>query len=831
MRIASWNTRGLGNKSRGRMAGKLVNHFHIQFIAIQETMVKLVAQPILNEIWKHYAFDSIQSESSGRSGGLLSMWRLDFFSLIQAWSRKHWIATILRYTPNNQIVLLVNVYAPHNEQKKKFVWSQLSTIANNWPGPLCFLGDFNSVCHPDERLREVIDLNSIASFNAFINQANIVDQVLTDDEFTREGPFGKFSRIDRVFVNYKWAMLWPDAILQSDHRDRSDHKPLIWAKKLAYWGPRPFRFNNSMYGWAAFVINKKLRLLKAYLKLWNSSNQDTDVIKLKSIEAEIKRLKSFYKSRDLSQSEIIELTALKLCKKKASITIESKRSLPSMHAVIDLDWASLGLAQVPLSVCSALEGQFSVDEVCLVIKGFDGNKTPGPDGFTLQFFKKGWHFLEDNVMEMFAQFHDSPSFPKGFNSSFIVLIPKSNSARTINQMRPISLINAPYKILAKTIANRLKLAIPSIISENQNGFVPSRLLTDGVMVVNEIVHLAKSKKIPIILIKIDFSKAYDCVSHEFLFLVLHKMGFGSKFISWIATCILNIQFSILLNGSPSREGVMHRGLRQGDPLSPFLFIIITEILSKLLSRDLANGFLEGCKFGNNLSINHSQFADDTIIFAQPNVRELNRIKFIMGLFFQLSGLQMNVIKTTLYGIHVSKEDMINFSAIFECKVGTFPMVYLGIPIGFNSNRIAMWDPIVNKFKKKLAGWKGRCLSFGGRLVMVNAVLSNLPLHYMSIYKAPVAVIKQLEHLGGLGVTPLRFKNLAMLVKWWAKINFNKPCLWKSIVTSSFGSSFGRDLMHSDSPLFVSQISYIWRDLNRLQHDPSLHPIVGPNVWK
>ncbi|XP_071739698.1 uncharacterized protein [Rutidosis leptorrhynchoides] len=449
------------------------------------------------------------------------------------------------------------------------------------------------------------------------------------------------------------------------------------------------------------------------------------------------------------------------------------------------------MRKVPASVASAIKEQFTLDEVASVIKGFDGNKTLGPDGFSLLFFKKGWHFLEENVMDMFHQFHDNPSFPKGFNSSFIVLIPKSNSARIMDQMRPISLINAPYKILAKTIANRMKLAIPSIISENQNGFVPTRLLMDGVMVVNEVVHMAKSKKKPIVLIKIDFSKAYDCVSHEFLLLVLQKMGFGSRFISWIAT---------------------------------------SEILSKLLSRDLANGFLEDVKFGSDLTINHSQFADDTISFAQPNSRELNRIKYIMGLFFQLSGLHMNAIKTTLYGIHVSKEDMINFSSIFECKVGSFPLEYLGIPIGFSSNRIDMWDPIVNKFKKKLAGWKGRCLSFDGRLVIVNAVISNLPIHYMSIYKAPVEACLPKE-LGGLGITPLRIKNLAMLAKWWGKFNNNKPCLWKSIVTSSFGSSFGNNLAHSVFSSHVSQASPIWKDLIRLQQDPLSQGIVGSNVWK
>ncbi|XP_071708890.1 uncharacterized protein [Rutidosis leptorrhynchoides] len=249
-------------------------------------MVKRVTQPTLNEIWKHFAFDSIQKEASGRSGGLLSIWRLDFFSLIHSWSCKHWIATILRYLPNNQIVFIVNIYAPHLEHKKHFVWSQLTIMANQWPGPLCFLGYFNSVRSPEERLREVIDQNSIDSFNDFILQANLIDQVLSNDEFTWEGPLGKFSRIDRVLINDKWALLWPEAILQTDPQERSDHKPLIWAKVLANWGPKPFRFNNTwiskpgflrfcdnllneynVEGWEAFKVAKKLRVLKADLKI------------------------------------------------------------------------------------------------------------------------------------------------------------------------------------------------------------------------------------------------------------------------------------------------------------------------------------------------------------------------------------------------------------------------------------------------------------------------------------------------------------------------------------------------------------------------------------
>ncbi|XP_071719076.1 uncharacterized protein [Rutidosis leptorrhynchoides] len=135
-----------------------------------------------------------------------------------------------------------------------------------------------------------------------------------------------------------------------------------------------------------------------------------------------------------------------------------------------------------------------------------------------------------------------------------------------------------------------------------------------------------------------------------------------------------------------------------------------------------------------------------MIFAYPSLREILHIKRVLAHFSQHSGLTINPSKSLLYGLNCSQAQLEFFSGILGCPIGHFLFSYLGIPIGIKRRHSSFWDPVIGKFKKKLAGWKGRCLSFGGRLVLVNAVLSSLPLHYMAFYKTPIKVLKKLESL-------------------------------------------------------------------------------------
>ncbi|GJZ96287.1 RNA-directed DNA polymerase, eukaryota [Tanacetum coccineum] len=170
------------------------------------------------------------------------------------------------------------------------------------------------------------------------------------------------------------------------------------------------------------------------------------------------------------------------------------------------------------------------------------------------------------------------SFSRGCNSSFIALIPKNHDPKFVNDYRPISLIGSLYKVVTKILATRLSSIISGLISDVQTAFLPNRQILDGPFIINELLSWCKHKKQQAMVFKVDFAKAYDSIRWDFLEDVLRAFGFGSKWCSWIRGCLHSGMASVLLNGSPTSEFQFHCGLKQGDPLAPYLFILIMESL-------------------------------------------------------------------------------------------------------------------------------------------------------------------------------------------------------------------------------------------------------------
>lgn len=212
-------------------------------------------------------------------------------------------------------------------------------------------------------------------------------------------------------------------------------------------------------------------------------------------------------------------------------------------------------------------------------------------------------------------------FPQGLNDSFFVLIPKTTHFTTFNQLRPIALCNTLYKVFSKILVNRLRPLLQNLISLNQAAFVPGRWIGENVILMQEIAHSMKIKKglKGFLGIKVDLQKAYDRVDWNILLQVLEAFGFDNKFKLLIFRCVSSSNIKMLLNGSPFGQIPLERGIRQGDPLSPFLFVLFLELLSRMLLKLEADGDIQGIKL-NRLapSITHLLFADDILIFCEAS---------------------------------------------------------------------------------------------------------------------------------------------------------------------------------------------------------------------
>ncbi|KAM1060262.1 hypothetical protein TB1_024191 [Malus domestica] len=480
-------------------------------------------------------------------------------------------------------------------------------------------------------------------------------------------------------------------------------------------------------------------------------------------------------------------------------------------------WGLDGINWCPINANEAdwLERPFEEAEVKKAVFDCGNDKSPGPDGFSLQMFQSCWDILKADILKVLEEFFESGIINAVTNETYICLIPKKADSVNLKDYRPISLVTSLYKVVAKVLATRLKNVMGSTISQSQGAFVKDRQILDAVLVANEVVEEVRQKKEEGLVFKIDFEKAYDHVDWRFLEEVLLRKGFGYRWRKWVLGCISTANFSVLINGRPRGKFKASRGLRQGDPLSPFLFTLVVDVLSRLIEKAQENHLIQGLRVGqDNVEISHLQFADDTIFFLAGHEEAWNNLLLLLQIFGKVSGLKINKAKCSLVGINSDGEKITRLASSWGCEVGSWPMKYLGLPLGGKPKSIKFWDPVVEKVELRLQGWKKAFLSKGGRLTLIQAVLGSLPIYYMSLFKAPRGVIGRLEKLmkgflwegveegkkfhlvkwekvckskeeGGLGLGNLRNRNAALLAKWLWRFPRESNSLWHRVIKSKY----------------------------------------------
>jgi hypothetical protein len=205
--------------------------------------------------------------------------------------------------------------------------------------------------------------------------------------------------------------------------------------------------------------------------------------------------------------------------------------------------------------------------------------------------------------------------------------------------------------------------------------------------------------------------------------------------------------SVLINGSPSEEINIQRGLKQGDPLAPFLFLLVAEglggVMKRVVDLNRFHGFRAG---GSDVVISHLQYADDTLCIGEATIDNLWSLKAILRGFEMVSGLKVNFWKSSLIGINVSYEFMTLASSFLNCKISSLPFKYFGLPVGANPRRLTTWEPLLESLRKRLGAWGNKYISLGGQIVLLNAVLNAIPVFYLSYLKIPVMVWKKVRRI-------------------------------------------------------------------------------------
>jgi hypothetical protein len=345
---------------------------------------------------------------------------------------------------------------------------------------------------------------------------------------------------------------------------------------------------------------------------------------------------------------------------------------------------------------------FSVDEVKVALFSMAPNKAPGPNNIPIEFYQHCWDIIKWDVMNLFHAFHAGSLDVARLNYGIITLLPKVSGADKITQYRPICLLRCIYKLITKTLTLRIEPYASKMIGKNQNAFMKKRCIVDGIMSLHVILHHSHVKKHVGIVLKLDFKKAFDKVNWKFLLNCLKAMGFSDLLCQWIEKILTDGTVSVKINNKTGPYFKSAKGVRQSDPLSPFLFNAAVQYLAKMVLEAQQNDLLVGLApdlIDKGVAI--MQYADDTMLCISHDSEKALNLKLLLYLFELMSGLKINYQKSEIFLVGGDNNTAEFYSSLFGCQVGTFPMKFLGVPVTFRNLRVSDFDPLDHKFIKKL----------------------------------------------------------------------------------------------------------------------------------
>ena len=370
----------------------------------------------------------------------------------------------------------------------------------------------------------------------------------------------------------------------------------------------------------------------------------------------------------------------------------------------------------------ACEGRLTLAECFKSLRSFQSNKSPGNDGLTVEFYNAFWESLGKLLVDSLNCSFDKGELSNSQKQAIITLIEKKDKdKRKISNWRPISLINVDVKIGSKAIALRLQTVLPRIIHHNQHAYVKGRTINDAIRTIDDILVYTERYGINGKMLAIDFQKAFDSVNRNFLFSTLAAFNFGSSFIQWIQTFYQNISSCVLNNGFSTGPFEIQRGVRQGDPLSPYLFIIVLEVLAVSIrkNKDIQGIVVDG------IEVKLELFADDLTVFLR-NDGSVRHLLALISKFGICSGLVINFDKTEMFILGNSVMAPAQDQSIMNINVKRAVKI-LGVYFTYDSRlrHKLNFKEIIDAVKTKLQLWKWRNLTIIGRIQIVKTFVIPL----------------------------------------------------------------------------------------------------------
>ena len=394
--------------------------------------------------------------------------------------------------------------------------------------------------------------------------------------------------------------------------------------------------------------------------------------------------------------------------------------------------------------------EFEASEVATALQEMAPLKAPSPDGMPPLFYQHFWSTINQDVTSSILSWLNSSTIPTPPNHTFITLVQKINSLEYAHKFCTISLCNVLYNIYSKVLANRLKKLLLSIIIEHQSAFTKGRLISDNILVAFETLHSLQNYKggnYGYMALKLDMSKAYNWVEWYYLEGIMKKMGFRERWINLVMGCVKTVSYSVLVNEEPCGMIFPTRGIRQGDPLSPFQFLLCTEGLNGLIKKAELQGDIHDyslCRRGPKLT--RLLFADDCLIFCRATMEECDNILEILKEYEEASGQKMNRSKTSFF----SKSTLEEMKHGIKLALGVPEILhyekYLGLPSLVGKGKKESFNYIKEKVWWKLQGWEAKLLSQAGREVLLKEVIQAIPTYTMGCFKLPVSLCNEIEAL-------------------------------------------------------------------------------------